>query len=184
MLSAIRRGLRTRATLQLEILALRHQLLVLTAGEPGSTAPIDRLREAPLGLALTAMERVAICAGDRQTGDSHRVAEKRVPTVSEVEESSSAGSAFSLARGHRPDPEDEFGESSMGSATHPGGIVEAGIRTFRIDGGEVHGRPSETALADVAHIPNEPREDPGFLRLLRGSDRVSSSVVCVRHPFA
>jgi hypothetical protein len=81
--------------IQAEILALRHQVLVPSAGQPGSTNPVDRHRQTPLELALTIVDRVAICSADRQ---------------------------------------------------------KAWVRALGVNDRQVHGPPSESTFADLAHI--------------------------------
>src|SRR5258708_2819086 len=55
------RLLRTRATLQAENLALRHQLLVLERSQHGRRPPSGECGSHPLGLVVTALARLAFC---------------------------------------------------------------------------------------------------------------------------
>jgi len=61
LLCSIRQGFRTRAAIQAEILALRHQLLVLQRSARAHKVPSDSLRQISLGLALATL----IVGGDR-----------------------------------------------------------------------------------------------------------------------
>jgi hypothetical protein len=71
--------------MQIEILALRHQLIVLQrrTNKRVRLSTADRLF---LGHALAVMATVALSAGDRQAGNSHCLAAKRVSQVLELEE--------------------------------------------------------------------------------------------------
>jgi hypothetical protein len=69
---------KSRAALQLENLALRHQLGVLHLCE---AAEIDTTRSSPVGMAVRGMERLAICSGHRQTGHRDRLAPQELPSV-------------------------------------------------------------------------------------------------------
>ena len=84
LLLTIRVSLRDRAALQLEILALRHQLHVVNRSRP------PRLRLSPadrhaVGLAVESLERMAGSYRDRQTRDGPRLASSRLPAVLDVE---------------------------------------------------------------------------------------------------
>src|SRR5215472_15189493 len=101
-----------------------------------------------------------------------------------MEEPPSTRSALRAAGSHRSDSQDEPGQSSVGSATHSWGTVETGIGTIRGHRRQVHGASSQTTLANLAHVPGKPYEGFGLLRLLRGSDRVLSCVICLRDSVA
>jgi hypothetical protein len=83
-LSALRPGLQSRASMHLEILALRHQLAVLSAANKQAAeankeaAEPENRRPLALGVTVAVLESVALSPGDRQAGDSNRVAAKRV----------------------------------------------------------------------------------------------------------
>jgi hypothetical protein len=82
----LRNCVRSQATLQLELLALRHQLQVLER----SRRPRPRLSVLtdPLGLALTSLDRVASDSDHRQAGSGPRMASPRLRLVLDVEEPS------------------------------------------------------------------------------------------------
>ena len=87
VLFSVRDCFRARAVLQAEILALRHQLLVL---QRSSRTRRLRLRWADrvlVGLAFAIVERLAL--GTAPCRDCHRLASQGVSTVLESEESSS-----------------------------------------------------------------------------------------------
>jgi hypothetical protein len=87
LLFSLRNCFRARATLQAEILALRHQLLVLQRSNYGHKLPLGWAD--PVGLALTFVERLAIDIAHCQAGDRYRLASQGLPTVLELEESPS-----------------------------------------------------------------------------------------------
>jgi len=66
ILAAVRDCLRTRAALQIEVLALRHQLNVLRARE---ATEADRCGSISLGPVVAVLDRLAVWPGDRETGD-------------------------------------------------------------------------------------------------------------------
>src|SRR5262245_8661133 len=68
MILSVRSCLRSRAELQLEVLALRHQLYVLNR---------SRRRPVALGMVVTRVAGLANRAGDRQTGNRHQLASSR-----------------------------------------------------------------------------------------------------------
>ena len=116
LFSSVRQGFRSRAALHAEILALRHQLLVLQRANRERKLRLgvaDRLLWAWLSQAL---EWLAICPCDRQTRNSHCLASPRLPALLELEEPPSAGPASDLARSHRSDSQDEPGQSALGRA--------------------------------------------------------------------
>src|SRR5215831_9962955 len=124
---SIRQGLRSRAVLQAEVLALRHQLLVLQRSN-GSHRPrlsfTDRLLWVWLSQlwsgwrsALMIVKPETVIAWHRRGFHSPVLA---------LEESSSTGSTLRVGGGNRPYSQDEPGQSALGSATHSWGTVEAG----------------------------------------------------------
>src|ERR1700680_348876 len=72
---------RTRAALQLEILALRHQIGVLQRGS--RTRP--RLRPPVVGVAVTGGGRLVPVTEDRQAGDGPRLAPEGLPVILDAE---------------------------------------------------------------------------------------------------
>lgn len=70
--------------MQIEILALRHQLAVLQRQKKRvSLGAADRFA---LGTAFTYLESMALSAGSRQTGNSNCVAPKRISPLLALEE--------------------------------------------------------------------------------------------------
>src|SRR5262249_19216703 len=108
------------------------------------------------------LEWLAFYPCDRQAGNSDRMASARIPTLLEVEESPCPGPAFRVEGSSRTDSPNEPRQPSMGRAAHSWGTPEARIRACSIGGREVHGPPSETAPANVAHIPRQSCQELGF----------------------
>ena len=97
LLSSIRQGFRSRSCAPDGDSCSSASGLSPSAGQPGSTAPADRLRQTPLSLALTTVERVAICSGDRQARNRGCLAPTRVSVVLELEEPPSTRPTIHLA---------------------------------------------------------------------------------------
>jgi hypothetical protein len=76
---------RARAALQLEIIALRHQLGVLQRSV--KKPKLNRFDRCLVGLALWSLGRMALGSLHRQTGDRHSLAPQGFPAVLDVESS-------------------------------------------------------------------------------------------------
>src|SRR5213595_3105245 len=87
LFSSARQVFQTRAALQAEILALRHQLLVLQRSTRGR-----RLRLKPgssvLGMAVSSMEWLAFGGESCKAGDNYRLESQGIPALLDMEESS------------------------------------------------------------------------------------------------
>jgi hypothetical protein len=83
ILAALRDCLRTRAALQMEVLALRHQLNVFAA--LGEASEADRRGSISLGPFVAVLDRLAVCPAHRETGDGDYVALQRVSGVLDLE---------------------------------------------------------------------------------------------------
>jgi hypothetical protein len=68
LFSSLRNSLLSRAALQAEILALRHQLPVLQRSTPGRR-PLSAGGSHLLGLAVSPVARLAFCCEDHAAGD-------------------------------------------------------------------------------------------------------------------
>ena len=105
---------RTRAALQIEILALRHQLTgpAEIPTRPGAT---DFRRPAVLGGTLPFLVAMAHGAADRETRNGDRLASTRIPLVLAVEESAGrTRKAYDRLGSAGVDPPDEPGKSPVG----------------------------------------------------------------------
>jgi len=99
----------SRVALQLEILALRHELQVLERDESASAGLIGSSSAGSLALG-----RWAGRPGHRETGDGHRVASPRLPRVLALDESTSWRSARRAGGPAGVDSVDVRGESAVG----------------------------------------------------------------------
>src|ERR1700730_17060948 len=90
LLFSLRDCLRSRAVLQTEILALRHQLLIFERSRRGHNLRL-RWTDRALCVWLSRLGRLAIGAADSQAGDCHRVASPGISALWEMEKSASTG---------------------------------------------------------------------------------------------
>ena len=74
---------RTRSDNQLEILALRHQIVVLQRKTPKPQTETDG--STFMGMAVSMLAPMAFCAFDRETDNSRRLAPSRVSLVLDLE---------------------------------------------------------------------------------------------------
>jgi len=79
---------RSRAALELEDIALRHQLAILNRSvqRPRTVTA----RQSVLGLALRALGRIAVGTVDLQTGNRDRMAPQGIPAVLDLENTGAA----------------------------------------------------------------------------------------------
>ena len=121
-------ALKSRAALQLENVALRHQLGVLrrSVKQPKLT-PVDRCLWG--WLSQPSLGRLAFFPAHRPTGNRHCLAPQELPTVLEVESSTrSAGPSAGVDGNPSADPKNEPREPALGGSSHPRRIAEAGRR--------------------------------------------------------
>ena len=117
------------------------------AAEPANRRPFA------VGHALAGLVAVALSAGDRQAGNSNRVAAKRVSIVLALEEQSrEVWSTLRQPGNTRGNPADEYGKSTMGSTTDSWRVAETGNTGLSGDGSQVHGASTKATLANVAHF--------------------------------
>src|SRR2546427_9883156 len=82
-LLSVRVYFRTRSDNQLEILALRHQIVVLQRKTPKPQTETDG--STFMGMAVSMLASMAFCAFDRETDNSRRLAPSRVSLVLDLE---------------------------------------------------------------------------------------------------
>ena len=162
---------RRRLALQLEIVALRHQLVGLRAN---STAAISARTRRPRALvvARALLAWMARRTSIRPAADRARVAEAPLPrALAPQERGRSARST-----GHRPEtsrahPQDLAGESNLGITAHRRRAGQARYRGGEVDRREVSDPSVGISVADLEGVSREPREGPRLHRLLRRADR-------------
>src|SRR6516164_4467469 len=84
------------------------------------TPEIDRWGPPCVGITVPHLERLALGAGHRATGDGHRLASHRLSPLLDLEGSArTTGTTSHFPRGPGPDPQDVPGESRVGCTSHP-----------------------------------------------------------------
>ena len=180
LLLTLRASVRDRAALQLEILALRHQLHVL-----------ERSRRRRLR--LTQLDRLLWVWLSRVWRDGERPSSSSNPRRSSpgiVGASVSSGRGRAAATGStdrlsgrpRVDSHDVGSKSLVGRATNPRRTLEAGHRRQSSHRGEVHDPASATAVADLADVPHQSHRANHGRRFLRRAHRHLSTAVRAGHP--
>jgi hypothetical protein len=86
LLASLQSCFRTRAVLHAELLALRHQLLVLERSSRDRRSRLSNLGPGPLGLPFAALARLAFGPADREARDGHRLAPQEISALLDVEE--------------------------------------------------------------------------------------------------
>ena len=105
-LSSFRVYFRTHADIQLEVLALRHQVTVLQRTNPKTET--ETSRPTFMGLAVPILVSVAIRTRDREAGYGRRLASSRFPLVLDLEGSPRKSWTTERSKGHtRTDPNHE-----------------------------------------------------------------------------
>src|SRR4029453_2302192 len=109
----------------------------------------------------------------RQAGDRPRVASARLSLVLDLEEPTAHRPPARAVRHSRSDSRVVDRESPLGRASGPWRASEAGDLGESVDRGEVHAAASTSTIANVADLPDEPREpDHGRGPLRRADDHV------------
>src|SRR5712691_2477486 len=118
----------SRAVVELEHMALRHQIGVLKA-LCEETAEADSRRPSVVGVPLPGLGPLAFGAGHRQARGGDRLASQGISSLLDLEDPAwPGGSARHFLRGPRSDPQDEPRKPAMGHAPYPLGIAQTGPR--------------------------------------------------------
>ena len=96
--SAVCSSFRTRAALQLEILALRHQINVLRRVTARACTPAPR-GPVPLDLAFALLAKLALGPGHRQTGNVIAWHSPGIPALLDLEEPSRTNRQAGISKG-------------------------------------------------------------------------------------
>ena len=147
---------RSRASLCLEHLALRHQLAVYqqTVHRP-RLHPTDRLFWAWLSRLWPGWQR---CPGVRPAPHGHRLAAPALSRpLAALSQQGTPGRPAVAKEVRELIQDDVAGESDLGLAPDRRGAAETGHRRGQIDGGEVSGATAEAAVANVEDLSEEPR---------------------------
>ena len=162
LLSSIRQVIRSRAALQVEVLALRHQLLVLHRANRDRKLSLnvaDRLLWVWLSRLWSGWRSVLLIVKPETVIAWHR---RGFLFYWRWKSHHPQGAAVGVAGNHRSDSQDEPSESPLGCSQDPRGTAEAGVHAIRSHRREVHGAASQAALSDLANIPRKSRERTGF----------------------
>ena len=165
LLLTLRTWAHSRAALQLEVLALRHQLQVLQA----EAAKVATREGGPLALgpAFAHLDRMANGARDRQARDCHRLAPTRLPAVVDLEKPAPHRATDGAGRHPDPDSHDGASESALGGAADSWRTAETRDRHLLGHRRQIPGSPAPAAVADMAHLPAESHRPDCRGRFLR-----------------
>ena len=160
---------RSHLALQLEILALRHQLAIYqrTVKRPR----IRPRRPRVLVLAIPSLGRMAGGSGLRSARDCNRLAAQTVSRSLGAHEPSWKARPTSDQQGDpRAHSEDLWRESAVGHSAHHWRAGEARHRRGEVNGGQVPCPTPQAVLADVEGVSEESRYGSGVDRLLHRTD--------------
>jgi hypothetical protein len=152
---SLRSSLRSRAALHAEILALRHQLLVLQRSMHGRRLRLRTADRIFWGLAIPSMARLASVTLDRHTGNRHCLESERIPLVLDMEEPSTQWPAVRIPRNLGADQAHEHGQPTLGCSTYPRRTPETRHPSFRKHGRQVYGSSAQALLAKLANFSEE-----------------------------
>src|SRR6478672_8989926 len=166
---------RSKASLEAEILALRHQLNVLRRTSPRRAvlSNFDRMIFVCLyRIAPRILDAITIGAGN-----GYSVASGRLSLLLALEIASACRQAQRPARNSATDPGDEPGQSALGRSPHPWRAPQARHRRRPDHSRQVHGAAKTTSLARLENVPPQPCRRDRLNRPLRGSDDLIQVIV-------
>src|SRR5947207_15908367 len=121
LLFSLRDCFRARAFLQAEILALRHQLLVLQRSNRGHKLRLGWADRVLWVWLLAVVERLAIVVAPCQTGDGYRLASPGISPLLEMEESALRRWPDGVYGSSESHPAHESRQPSLGPSSHAWG---------------------------------------------------------------
>jgi eukaryotic-like serine/threonine-protein kinase len=144
-----------------------------SGAESVATATVAARDRGPLalGVVVEVVDLLEHRTRHRQTGNRRRLASQGLPRVLDVEKSPPRRSTGRRGRCPRVDSEHLRGQPALGRAADSRRVAEIGPRRVSSDRREVHAPAHHTAVADVAHVPDEPRPANRGGRFLRRADR-------------
>src|SRR5205807_8446517 len=177
LFSSARQVFQTRAALQAEILALRHQLLVLQRSSRGHRLRLSRAdRFLWVWLArfwsgwrsgLVIVKPETVIAWHRKGLRLYWKWKSRHPE----------GRPSVSLEVHDLVPR-MLGQSWLGRSSDSRRTVETGIRAVASHGCPVPGATPEATVAELAHVSEEPHAELGLCRFLRGSHHHLPASLC------
>src|SRR3982074_235308 len=165
LLALIASIFRTRAALQTEVFALRHQLAVLHANPPRRLRlkRSDRLLWVLLSRFWRDWRR---CLQIVSTRDGRRLAPQSFRLVLDQEITTPPRKTGHSCGDSRLDSSHEPSEPAVGSTPHSRRTAQVGDQDGAIDGGQISAPTMEAAFADLASLSGESCGTDGFHRLL------------------
>ena len=170
VVGVLRSSFRTRAALQLEIVALRHQINVLRRSQRGRVrlGSFDRLLWTWLRR-LWPGWRSALVIVKPETVIA--LASPGISSVLGLEEPPRAAGKTRVGEGDSgPHSQDEFGQSALGCTANPWGTPQIGDQSVPGDRRQVHGGHTQAAVSELAGFSQQPCLTIGIHGLLRGTD--------------
>src|SRR5271169_4606057 len=183
-LAILRDSLRTRVGLQAEVLALRHQLLVLQRRNQKrryQLSTLDRLLWVWLSRVWAGWRSALRIVKPETVMAWHR---KGFRLYWRWKSHPSLWSSAGNDRGEGSDSTHQRRQPGLGCTTHSRRVGQARHQRLGDNRRQVHGAAPAPAFPDVAYLLEQSRQGSGFRRFLRGSDCYVSLAVCVRHPFS
>src|SRR5436190_2643395 len=166
LLTSLASIFRSRASLGLENLALRHQIGVLHRSA-GKRPKIDRGRPPAVDLSGASLARLALGVAHRQARNGRSLASCRLSLVLDLEGAlRKTRTTRHFKRTPRPDPQDVPAESRLGCTTDPRRTAQTGHRRRAEQCQQIYGPLPQTAVSHLAHLPGEPCPAAGLHRLL------------------
>jgi hypothetical protein len=150
LFASVASSFRTRAALQAEILALRHQLAVFQK----ALAP-SPLRPAVVGSVVPILVRLAAMSADGSARHGPRLAAQSFRLASDQEVAAASGKARSCGEPSRPDSAHAPSQSPVGCTSHSRRTAQVGDCGGAIHGGEILASAPQTAFPDLANLPDE-----------------------------
>jgi hypothetical protein len=133
-----------------------------------------------LELVVACVERLANGPRHRKARDRRRLASEGLSAGLDLEESSAHGPAVGRSRAARINSEDGAAESALGRAADARRAAQIGRAGLTGNRCEVHDAASDTAVAVVAHVPEQSHRPDRCRRFLRRPDGHLSPAVRAR----
>src|SRR6516165_9512612 len=179
LLGTLRSSFWTRAAVQFEILALRHQVNVLRRSQRGRVrlSRADRLFWTWLRRFWPAWRSALVVVKPETVMAWHRKGFQLFWTWKSCHRQPGRPEL-------PPDTRELIRRMSLanplwGAPRIHGELLKLSIEVSQATRGQIHGSSAKTALPNVADFPEQPREAVGLDGLLRGADRHLSSSLCL-----
>ena len=168
--------LRSRASLEAEILVLRHQVNVLRRRSPKRLA-FSNLDHLILPASMPFRRAILECFGDRRTPNGRPLASCRLSLVLALEVAVTQRQTNGAARNSPADPRDEPRQSSLGRSEDPWRTSQARHRCGPNLSRQIHGKAQETSFPTLEDVPAQSCRWHRIDRSIRRSDDLISAAV-------